>query len=515
MSTGTNSVGNYELLHEVAQAVASADSFEAALADTVALVCRSTAWMYGEVWTVDADRDELVPSDVWYGSGDAVAAFRRVTEQTTFPATVGLPGRVWATGEVEWIPDVSDTSPEFFIRATAAQDAGLKAAVGVPIVDLDEVIAVLVFFTGEPKPTDERWVRLVSTIGILGGLYARKERVAELAEQAEELEERIEASPVGVVVFDPEKRVVDVNAQATQILGLAEADLRETGYDERRLEYLDSEGHPVEQDEMPVARVLETGSPVRGSQLGLATPQGDRWLLVNAAPVTDDRGVVEEVVVVIEDMTSRHSWEEEIERQNERLSQFASAVSHDLRNPLSTAATALALAREDPSDRNFDMVERALGRMDAIIDDVLQLAREGRTVISPTAVSLAAMAGQAWESIQPPDATLEVVGDLTVVADPDRLQRLLENLFRNSIEHGGPAVTVRIGATADGFFVEDDGPGIPAAERDTVFELGYTTGDSGTGFGLAIVREIVNAHDWEICVTGNDAGGARFEVTVG
>ncbi|MCT9096381.1 ATP-binding protein [Haloarchaeobius sp. HME9146] len=514
MSTGAKKVRDYELLHEVAQAVANADSFEAALSETIELVCRSTEWVYGEVWTVAPNGTELVPSDSWYGSGEALETFRRVTEKTSFPRKVGLPGRVWDTGEVEWLHDVSAGPPSYFVRSAPAKAAGLRTAVGVPIIDMNEVIAVLAFFMGEPKPTDERWVSLVSTIGILGGLYARKEHVVELEAEREDLEERIEASPIGVLVYDASGQIVDVNPQGADILGSDVDDLLSERHDEQTFEFFDIDGERIPTEDLPVARVFESGSPVRGVQLGVSTPKGERWVLLNAAPVSDDSGTVQEVVVVVEDMTSRYSWEQEIARQNERLSQFANAVSHDLRTPLSTAGAALALAREDPSKENFDRVESALLRMETIIDDVLQLAREGRKVIATDSVSLASVAGQAWESISPPDATLEVVGDMTIQADQERLQRLLENMFRNSIEHGGPTVTVRTGRMDGGFFVEDDGPGIPTNEREQVFEMGYTTGDSGTGFGLAIVREIVNAHDWEIRGTDSTIGGIRFEVRV-
>ncbi|MDX1746673.1 MAG: ATP-binding protein, partial [Halobacteriales archaeon] len=91
--------------------------------------------------------------------------------------------------------------------------------------------------------------------------------------------------------------------------------------------------------------------------------------------------------------------------------------------------------------------------------------------------------------------------------------QLLENLFRNAVEHAGPGVTVCIGATAqrDGFSVADDGPGIPDAQRERVLESGYTTTSDGTGFGLAIVREIAEAHGWHVTVSESEDGGARFE----
>jgi signal transduction histidine kinase len=89
----------------------------------------------------------------------------------------------------------------------------------------------------------------------------------------------------------------------------------------------------------------------------------------------------------------------------------------------------------------------------------------------------------------------------------------LENLFRNAIEHGGEDVTIRVGGLSDGFYVEDDGPGVPEDARDEVFEVGYSTSPDGTGFGLNIVKEIAEAHNWEITLTEGTTGGARFEIT--
>jgi signal transduction histidine kinase len=89
---------------------------------------------------------------------------------------------------------------------------------------------------------------------------------------------------------------------------------------------------------------------------------------------------------------------------------------------------------------------------------------------------------------------------------------VFENLFRNAVEHGGEDVTVRVGrAGEDCIYVEDDGPGIPADDRDAVFEPGHTSATGGTGFGLTIIKRIAEAHGWEITVTDGRDGGARFE----
>ncbi len=212
----------------------------------------------------------------------------------------------------------------------------------------------------------------------------------------------------------------------------------------------------------------------------------------------------------------RSRYERTLERKNERLEKFASVISHDLRNPLHVAQARLELARETGDDEHFEPVVRAHERMEDIIEDTLTLAREGELVSEVSAVSLEAIATDCWENVATGGATLAIADDVELEADPDKLRHILENLFRNSVEHGSDdtdTVTVTLGGTADGFYVADNGTGIPPEEREQVFEQGYSNGD-GTGFGLAIVETVAQAHGWSVAVTESQAGGARFEFDV-
>jgi PAS domain S-box-containing protein len=208
---------------------------------------------------------------------------------------------------------------------------------------------------------------------------------------------------------------------------------------------------------------------------------------------------------------------EELERQNQRLEEFATIVSHDLRAPLNVAEGRLELARTDCDSDHLDDVGDALDRMDTLIEDTLTLAREGQMVTERESVEVADIVDRCWERVASPNADLSIDDEFAVCADPDRLQQVFENLFRNAVEHGSTdtaaGVSVRVGELADGFYVADDGPGVPEDEREDVFERGYTTSDDGTGFGLAIVHEIASAHGWDVAVTDSEDGGARFEIT--
>nr|WP_275690782.1 PAS domain-containing protein [Halorubellus sp. JP-L1] len=247
----------------------------------------------------------------------------------------------------------------------------------------------------------------------------------------------------------------------------------------------------------------------------------------HSRPFTDaEKTFVELLATWVSYELERREREARLERENERLSEFASVVSHDLRNPLTIAKGHLeVLAAGNADDATVDEIAGSLDRMEQLIEDVLTLARDGEVVDDPEVVSPSTAATEAWRVIDA-DATLDVDPDLPhVSADPERLRTVFENLFRNSVEHGstgsrtqsgdavehGDATRIAVGVDGATLYVEDDGSGIPESERDDVFEHGFTTNEDGTGFGLAIVAEIADAHGWTVSLAESDDGGARFE----
>ena len=206
--------------------------------------------------------------------------------------------------------------------------------------------------------------------------------------------------------------------------------------------------------------------------------------------------------------------------ERERLDRFASVISHDLRNPLQIATLYLDRARQTHDEADFDTAAEGLDRMERMIDDLLTLARSDATVEDTETVDLAVLVRQAWETVRTGDATLTLDETDTIECDPSLLQSLLENLVRNAVEHNDTPLTVRVGTLdsddpVTGFYVSDDGCGIPETEREQVLEHGFSQG-GGTGLGLSIVRDIADAHGWGLSVGESTDGGARFDIqTVG
>ncbi|MFP4591164.1 MAG: response regulator [Halobacteriales archaeon] len=217
--------------------------------------------------------------------------------------------------------------------------------------------------------------------------------------------------------------------------------------------------------------------------------------------------------VFLQDVSDRKAAEHELKERVDHLDAFASLVSHDLRNPLSIARGRLDLAMDECDSPHLADVATAHDRIDALLDDLLEFARVGQAAIEPEVVELAPLVRDCWEDLRPAGATLQVETDRTVRADPDRLRQLFENLLDNALDHAGPGVTVTVGELDDGFFVADDGPGIPESSRDRVFDPGYSEATDGVGFGLAIVRRLAEAHGWDVAVRDADPTGARFEIT--
>jgi len=314
-------------------------------------------------------------------------------------------------------------------------------------------------------------------------------------------------------------------------------------------------GEPVAIEDTREHGDLADETPARSA---LLHPLADHGVLVLSSTEPGafdgtDRVLVEILATALTAALDRVEREAQLERQNDRLEEFASVVSHDLRNPLNVAMGSLDLAREACELPELDAVANAHERMDMLIDDLLELAREGETAVETEPVALAGAVERCWRNVETGGATLRVETDRVVLADESLLGQFLENLVGNAVEHGSTSprsqaredsvehgstssrtqsgdsvehgssddrappeedgVTVTIGDAEDGFYVEDDGPGIPEDERERVFEAGYSASDDGTGLGLKIAADAARRQGWEVAATEGSDGGARFEVT--
>jgi len=360
--------------------------------------------------------------------------------------------------------------------------------------------------------------------GFITDVTDRREREQEL-EQYEKLIDTVEDS---IFLVDEHGNIEKANASAVGAMGMDDAKIEGDNAVSLAAKFATSE-EGADNIQAALEEAIERGcdaDPVR-TEIGFDLPTGTETVEYQLTPFT--AGSERKIAVIGRNVTRRKEREQELRRKNERLERFASIVSHDLRNPLQIASTRIELAGMECNSDHLADAEDALGRMEQLIGDILTLAREGEHVSETEAVDLDRVTRESWNQVRSSTATLKIETERTIEADRDRLKQVLTNLLENAVEHscpesaeaaerptestnGGDGATIRVGEMADGFYVADDGPGIPQEDREKVFDEGYTTATDGTGFGLSIVEEIAAAHGWEIGVTDSECGGARFEI---
>ncbi len=402
------------------------------------------------------------------------------------------------------------------------------AAVGRPFADLFPDASDLVETDGGARPADgagtasrdllfetpEGRRHVEASVSTLGGEYGNSGCVVVFRDVTERrrvelrYQRLIENATDVVTVLDADGRITFQSPSAERVLGYDPDEM----VGDVVFEYV----HPEDRDR--AVEAFDRGVSGEGfdERLEYRFRHADgSWRTVESIGRNRlDDPVVEGVVVNSRDVTGRRRQERELAAANDRLERFASVLSHDLRNPLTVANGHLDLARAG-DEAAFDEVAAAHDRMERIIENVLALAREGDEVDDPRPVDVESVARRAWNVVATDGADLVVDPGGVVVADPDRLQRALENCVRNALEHGVPddgdpaALTITVGYDDGVLSVADDGVGVADDALAELFEEGYTTA-GGTGLGLAIVRATAAAHGWDVSADHSEEGGLRI-----
>jgi signal transduction histidine kinase len=220
-----------------------------------------------------------------------------------------------------------------------------------------------------------------------------------------------------------------------------------------------------------------------------------------------------------------------VQESHDRQSRFVGDASHELRSPLATVRTRLEVALRAPDSTDWKSVAEAslrqTSRMERLVDDLLMLARTDTAGAAPTmTVDLDELISEEISYLR---TVSRVAIDTTqvsagrVLGHPDELRRVIVNLASNAIRHATSTVQLGLRTTGSNveLFVDDDGPGVPDAERDRIFDR-FTqldasrarVGTAGAGLGLAIVADVMRRHQGTVAVTHSPLGGARFTVTL-
>ena len=537
--------------HATAAALAECATLADAAPRILQAICDLLGWEHGALWMVDAKRDRLRCLDVWHGTAGAFPEFKEASRQTAFERGVGLPGRVWATAEPAWIPDV--VHDRNFPRAAIAAREGLHAALGFPILGRGQVLGILEFFSREIREPDAGLLQMLGTIGSQIGLVVERLRAQE------ELDRFFNLSRDLFCIAGFDGYFKRLNPMWTKVLGYDRTELVSRPY----VELL----HPDDREKtVAEAEKIEQGETTLSFENRYSAKDGSyRWLQWTATPYPGEQTIY----AVARDVTERKVTEAQLEATRRQLQQnaenlaqlvkelevsrhqaveatlakgeFLANMSHEIRTPLTAiiGMTDLALGTRLTAEQRgyLETVKASSDSLLTIVNDVLDFSKiEARRLeLEHVAFGLRDTVEDALRlmALRAEEKKLELAGHIdraapdALVGDPGRLRQVIVNLVGNAIkftQRGEVVLNASVVSSTDDrvqlrVSVRDTGIGVPPELHRTIFAA-FAQADSsttrrygGTGLGLAISAQLVQMMGGEIGLESEVGRGSTFHFT--
>jgi PAS domain S-box-containing protein len=538
-----------------ARALLEGATLDAAVSEILHAISTELDWPLALYWIAGSDDDPVLHCrSIWAADtlkrADIVEAARIAVIREG--ANDDPVWRAVERREAEWLENLSTASAAAGPRADLARAAGLVSSAAFPVADHVGAVGAIELFSLRARPPEDALLALMAEIGhqiceVFRRLQAQATALESVARSRDELDQVLATIPDGITVLDADGRLIYANDAAARASGFASGGemLRASADDiVQRFQMWDEAGRRLTPEELPFRQAYRGSRVSKLLHYRSLDGQLDRWVSLEAVPITDDRGRVHRVVNVIHDVTDQRR----VELDNVRLvgeaqealrarEDLLAIVSHDLRNPLGVvlASTSLLLKANLPPDkqerarRQVEAIQRAGNRMNRLIRDLLDFAsiQAGRLSVSMRPQEVAAMVNEVLEVMEPLAAAkslrlvADVSPDLAIRCDHDRVIQLFSNLVGNAIKFtpDGGSITVRAATEGDivRFSVADTGPGIPADELPHVFDRYYQAqrkNRDGIGLGLSIARGIVEAHGGRIWVESEEGKGSTFSFTL-
>ena len=524
------------LLQTITMEVATAGDLSSALKVVLQRVCEKTGWDFGQSWLPRPGGMLLELGPVWMGNVAELEKFRAISTETNFAPGEGLPGRVWRAKHPVWVQDVGN-DPNF-PRAKAATECGLKAALGIPILARDEVIAVLEFFLRAPRHEDVRLVNVIVAVAAQLGLAIERKRAEEAVREREaQISVAAESADVAFWVLDPEQNSTWMSEKGRKIYGFHP-------HESLTRDSLVKRAHP--DDSAAVESVLDRAChsfEAFESEHRLVLPFGKtRWVIMRGRCFKDSKGNLAEIIGVTIDISAQKEsalqtqiHREEIAHLNRvaLMGEMTASVAHELNQPLTAIANNASAARRFLERDNIDpvLLRQLLQdmvndsqRAGEVIRGIRALVRKEkgvRSLLNLNAVIADTLSFVGQDALLRESVITTVLdhGLPHVEAVPVQIQQVLINLIMNAldaVEKLPPSerrIVISTRTNLEGLVevsVRDSGHGLPKDRPEKVFDHFFSTKDAGMGMGLTIVRSIIETHGGTISAENAPDRGARF-----
>jgi PAS domain S-box-containing protein len=525
------------LLQEITVEVAGASDLVSALRVVLRRVCEKTGWVLGQAWIPRPDGTVLDCSSAYYAAIDSLEPFREKSEGVSLQPGVGLPGRVWSSKKPAWVEDV--TLDPNFPRMSVAAQVGLKAALALPILSNDEVLAVIEFFLQERRPEDEALVEMIATVAAELHLVIERKRAEDnLVREKNFSDTTIDSLPGVFYHYDEHGRFIRWNQNFEQVTGYSheEISLRHP------LDYFAGDDRRLVEER--IGEVFVTGEGATEADFVCKDGRAIPYFFTGRRAVIDGKP---HLIGVGIDISQRKHAEEELRRTHVELAhvsrvttmgELAASIAHEVNQPLGaivgnaeiclrwlSGAADLELVREALSDivKDGHRASKIISRIRALVKksvphkvelEVNEVVGEVIALVGPEAQ------GRGVVLHSEPGAELP-----HVQGDRVQLQQVLLNLMMNGIEamtgteesrtgdrtHELTVTTGRAETNGVLVSVRDTGVGIDPQQAELLFKAFHTTKAEGLGMGLAISRSIVEAHGGRLWATANNGPGATFQ----
>jgi len=519
-------------------------TWEQSIPQLLSSLCAYLDQDLAQFWAVDPERQALRVRHYWHRDASSFEALRDQSRAASVPIGAGLLGRVWQSGVVAAVEDLSDAGD--YASAEVARAAGLKSVIAFPIIDAGAVVGVVELLAGHARKIEDDEVTMLSTVGVEIGQFIRRSDTAQALRRSEADHRAIfERSPIGIVRISSEGDLVEANPSLLIMLERDFETIRDSTWPDLLRAYDQAAAR------QRFAPLLAGIASIGSMQVRAATGTGKwLWLQLTATPIPDSSGRPEHLLVMIEDVTtvretsdqlaealeSQRSANANLEKLDHTKTEFLSIVSHEFR----TALTGIQGFSELIRDGGLEADEvRAYGgyifndadRINRLIGDMLDLDRmeSGRMSMRSGDVDINEVLTEAMTRAGSGASQVEFKSDLDprlpiVMGDRDRLIQVVSNLVNNAVKYSPDGGTVTLSTRSEGGYalvsVADTGLGIPPDEIGHVFERfrrvrsGAAQSIPGTGLGLTIVKQIVEMHGGKIWVESAVGHGSAFHFTV-
>lgn len=512
---------HFLLFNKLIPAITGSINIDQAMEEVVRIICISTNWILGEIWTPHGHGLFLRLRSTWPKSDHELVKFIDYSRSFIFASGEGMPGRIWLTKKPEWEDDVSKTPESSFLRAKFAEESNIKAAFGFPVLDAkDNVLAVIIFFMQKASRRDEGFIRFISAVSRGLSLFFRYKL---LEEKISLLQSAVGSSSQGILITDPDAQILFANKAWESITGYSQDEI--IGKNPSELwggnmpkEFYEKLWHTIKVEKKPFVGEVEN-----------VKKDGTKyWQADYITPILDEYGEIKFFLSIEPDISDK--------KLKERFKdEFVSIIGHQLRNPLISinwlieSMTKDADLTEDDKKKLQEIYVQNKS-LHSFVEDLLMLSRAGKNNLSQEHTDLKLEIERIIKEVQERNPGIKLnfnvkSGDYSMLVNRSMAIQVFANLIYNAAEYADKEIgkaDIKLEKTGSGFLfsTHNNGPEIVEEDKPKIFSKLFRSDvakeykKSGTGLGLFIIKTICDNLGWKIWFESGSGKGTTFYVKI-